>query len=264
MPDVSRSTDASPMAGFDDNPIPEPGPNDVTAARAQMLANHAIYVQGGASDPEREAERARKQLAASPDSIDWKRMEVEVETAMWERMRRLSAEVAVEEAKQEARRTAATEPAAEPVEPSGEVDTNLVRRYKELRLAEKAADAEKAAIKDEADKLEGQLIEMFTDAGVPSISLDGKTIFLHRSTFAQRLPGIDADDVKAALRAAGAGDLIGETVNANTLSAYVRELCDEDGGPGLPEPLREVLELGERFAVRVVDAGKRGRTSTKK
>jgi hypothetical protein len=147
---------------------------------------------------------------------------------------------------------------------TGDVDTALVRRYKELREAEKAADAEKSAIKEEADALEGRLIEMFSDAGVPSISLDGKTIYLHRSTYAQRLPGVDTDDVKAALREAGAGDLIKESINANTLSAYVRELLDVDDAPGLPEPLQGILELGERFAVRVVEAGRRGRTSTKK
>lgn len=158
-----------------------------------------------------------------------------------------------------------TAPPNEPDEPAGgDVDTALVRRYKELREAEKAADAEKAAIKEEADALEGRLIEMFSDAGVPSISLDGKTIYLHRSTYAQRLPGIDTDDLKAALREAGAGDLIKESINANTLSAYVRELLDVDEAPGLPEPLVGVLELGERFAVRVVEAGRRGRTSTKK
>lgn len=53
-------------------------PNEVTPERATMLAMHAIHVQGGVSDPEREAERARQQLAQSPGSIDWVKMANEV------------------------------------------------------------------------------------------------------------------------------------------------------------------------------------------
>ena len=75
---------------------------------------------------------------------------------------------------------------------------------------------------------------------------------------------LTAKCIQAAMAMAKAGDLIKESINANTLSAYVRELLDVDDAPGLPEPLQGILELGERFAVRVVEAGRRGRTSTKK
>lgn len=143
------------------------------------------------------------------------------------------------------------------------LDFALLRRYRELREAQAIGEAEAKAYKDEANAIEAQLVEMFTDAGMQNISVDGKTIYLHRSTFAQRAEGVDSEDVKAALRAAGAGDLVTTTVNANTLNAYVRELLDGDDAPGLPEPLVDVLELGERFSVRINAAGSRPKSKTR-
>jgi hypothetical protein len=71
-------------------------PNIVTDYRAQMLAAHAIYVQGGYSTPDIERARAEAQLAESPGSIDWTKMENEVLTAI----------------------TAKTEPTPEPAAPA--------------------------------------------------------------------------------------------------------------------------------------------------
>lgn len=139
---------------------------------------------------------------------------------------------------------------------------DLLRRYSILRGSQKISEAEAAAFKDEATAIEAQLIEAFTEAGLQNINLDGKTIFLHRTTFAQRKNGATAEDVKAALRAAGAGDLVQETVNSQTLGAWVRELVDaeEDGrGPGLPPEAAEVLELGEKYAVRIKASAARRR-----
>lgn len=137
-----------------------------------------------------------------------------------------------------------------------------VRRYKELREAQAASDAEAKAIKEEADKLEAELVEAFSEAGVQNLNVDGKTVYLHRSVYARRCDGITADDVKAALRAAGAGDLVTETVNANTLSAYVREFTEDDDAPGLPAPLQGVLEPGERFGMRIIAGGTKAKSKT--
>jgi hypothetical protein len=60
--------------------------NVVTDERAEMLAKHATYVQGGYSDAATERARAEAQLADSPGSIDWVRMQVEVHEALRARM----------------------------------------------------------------------------------------------------------------------------------------------------------------------------------
>lgn len=57
-------------------------PTEVTPERALMLAQHAIHVQGGFSTPEIEAERARKDMAASAAPIDWDKMQAELDTAL--------------------------------------------------------------------------------------------------------------------------------------------------------------------------------------
>jgi hypothetical protein len=55
--------------------------NVVTDARAQMLANHAIYVQGGFSDPDTERARAEDDIARG-GTIDWAKMTAEVDEAI--------------------------------------------------------------------------------------------------------------------------------------------------------------------------------------
>jgi hypothetical protein len=153
--------------------------------------------------------------------------------------------------------TVAPDPAPDPSLPIAKV-----RRYKELRGLQQQGEAEAKAFKEEADKLEAELIDAFAEAGVQNINVDGKTVYLHRSVYARRCEGVTADDVKAALRAAGAGELVTETVNANTLSAYVREFTEDDDAPGLPEPLVGVLEPGERFGVRIIAGGTKAKSKT--
>jgi hypothetical protein len=143
------------------------------------------------------------------------------------------------------------------------LDFAKLRRYRELKEAVAISEAEAKALKEEATLLEAELVEMFTDAGMQNINVDGKTIYLHRSVYAQRCPGKTLDDVKAALIAAGAGDLVTETVNANTLSAWVRELTDDDDAPGLPDAVVGVLEPGERFGVRINAAGSKPKSKTR-
>jgi hypothetical protein len=58
----------------------------VTDERAQMLANHAIYVQGGFSDPATERARAEKDMADGGKPIDWAKMEAEVNEAIRARL----------------------------------------------------------------------------------------------------------------------------------------------------------------------------------
>ena len=150
----------------------------------------------------------------------------------------------------------------EPVDPA--IDLALLRRYRELRSAADVSEAEMKAYKEEAATIEAQLVEMFTDAELQNINVDGKTLYLHRSVFAQRKPGATAEDVIEALRAAGAGDLVKDNVASQTLSAYVRELTEDDDAPGLPEEVAAVLEAGERYAIRIRNAPSKAKRPAKK
>lgn len=76
------ATAAEPKGKAKKSKTKKADPNVVTDERAKMLAQHATLVQGGLSDPERERERAEKQLARSPGSIDWDQMQAEVHEAV--------------------------------------------------------------------------------------------------------------------------------------------------------------------------------------
>jgi len=61
---------------------------DITDEQAQMLAQHAIHVQGGFSTPEIERERAKRDLAGG-GSIDFDRMQAELTEALLAKVRAL-------------------------------------------------------------------------------------------------------------------------------------------------------------------------------
>ena len=66
----------------------------VTDEQAEMLAQHAIFVQGGFSTAEVEKERAEKQLAEHPGSIDFDRMAKEVRDELDSRVAGITASTA--------------------------------------------------------------------------------------------------------------------------------------------------------------------------
>lgn len=126
----------------------------------------------------------------------------------------------------------------------------LCRRYAALRAAQKGAEAETATIKTEADQLQAVLLEQFAEEGIPGIPITGVgMVSMRRDVYARTAAGSTPEDLHAALRAAGAAELITDTVNSSRLSAYVREF--DKAGTDLPEQLQTVLSIGERYSVRV-------------
>ena len=233
----------------------QPKPPVVTDEAAAILALHCAVVQGGVSTPEAERRRLLTDAARQDDPQGF----IDATVA------RFAAEIAAAEppppaTDDAAAAEAADAPADAPPDPT--IPIAKVRRYKELRALQNAGEAEAKAYKDEADQLERELVEAFADAGVQNVNVDGKTVYLHRSVYAQRKPGVTTDDVKQALRDAGVGELVTETVNSNTLSAYVRELTEDDDAPGLPPAVAAVLEPGERFGVRIIAGGTKAKSKT--
>lgn len=216
----------------------------VSMEMAKVATLHAIYVQGGHSTVQREAERLAADLADGGTLRPADEVRMEVMGALVD-----TPDSPVVDAEGDA-------------VPSGELDMSLVRRFREVYDRHAAAQAEADALKKERDELDKQMVEMYRDAGVPSMSVDGKTLYLNRKTFAQRKDGVTTDDVKDALRLAGFPEMITETINANTLSSFVREYFDPENPKPFPQPLAEVLELGERITIGVTAAGRKGRTRT--
>lgn len=147
------------------------------------------------------------------------------------------------------------------------MDMAKVKRYRDLRREAKRNEDARKALTAEADKLEREILEAFVDAEVQSVQVDGSTVYLERKLWAQKETDPSTDEpvptevVVEALNAAGLGDFVQEGYNTNTLSAYLRDL-DENEEP-LPPALRGVIKAAEVFKIRYRKAGEKSAGTTK-
>lgn len=117
------------------------------------------------------------------------------------------------------------------------------RRIAEIDDRLKAMRQEEEELRDERGQHEEQLIEYMLDSGTESVRVkmsDGsrKTVFIRNEVWASAL------DVDALRNHPETASLVKETVNGQTLSAWVREQDrDGDGQPILPEELREAIKV---------------------
>lgn len=125
----------------------------------------------------------------------------------------------------------------------------LADRLKELRDAKKEAEQrvkELAAAIDDADYA---LSELMAQTETQSFNRAGTLFYLTTTTRASALPDRKTD-LYDALKAEGYGDLVYETVNANSLSAFVKEQRAENDD-ALPEWLNGLVTLFEKSTVGV-------------
>lgn len=133
-------------------------------------------------------------------------------------------------------------------------------RKDELKQQTKDNNAEIAALKEE-------IAQLMIDAECPSISRNGfkytlqeKVCYSKKSEEALQEAGID---FHAALRSAGFGDLIVETVNQRSLQSSLANYVDEHDA--LPEQLAPAINVHEMFDIQkrkeTNKAGKKGGTA---
>lgn len=126
--------------------------------------------------------------------------------------------------------------------------TEMLGQYEELldkkdQLAKDTKD-NNAAI----DKLKAEIAEMMIDEDIPSqgygdyvYSLQDKVKYSKRGEAELQKKGLDFFEV---LREQGFGDIIKETVNANTLQSTMKAVADENDGE-LPPELDEIVSSYE-------------------
>lgn len=123
-------------------------------------------------------------------------------------------------------------------------------------LREEKAEAEQrlkeinAAI-DEADY---RLSEMMAETETQNFTRAGMMFCLTSKTRASAMAG-RKEELFAALRGEGFGDLVYETVNANSLSAFVKEQIAENGDT-LPAWLNGLVNVFEKTSVSLRKASK--------
>jgi len=123
--------------------------------------------------------------------------------------------------------------------------SDIVAEYADKMAERRKLDAEVNALKTELAILEERLVEEFGQAGIQNIKTSaGQTVYLNREVFA-KLVG-DQKKAYTALRRAGLGDFIKDTVNAQTLRAWVKEMDEV-----LPKGLQPYIDITEVFRMRM-------------
>lgn len=129
------------------------------------------------------------------------------------------------------------------------VNMRQVERYAQLKDAKRALESEIEKIKKELGPLEQKLLDSFAEQGVQNIKTEsGFTVYLSGKWWARPTDG-DYERACTALREAGLEGMVHETVNIQTLSAYVRELKKED--KELPFQFDGAIAVTETFNVLV-------------
>jgi hypothetical protein len=135
------------------------------------------------------------------------------------------------------------------------MDTIKAAEYSVLIQQIRAREKEVKAMKKKAKDLETELLPDFKNSGTQRINIAGGTVWLNRKVWASA--GGDMPRLVDAMKAADMADMVGETVNGNTLSAWVREfdkenlMTESEIVEALPEELREAINVEIKFTLGV-------------
>lgn len=130
----------------------------------------------------------------------------------------------------------------------------LADRLKALRDEKKDAEQRVKELNAALDETDAALAQLMTDTETQNFTRSG-TMFCLTNTTRASAAADRKDELFDALRTEGYGGLIYETVNANSLSAFVREQISENDDvlPGWLDGLVSVFEkttVGVRKATR--------------
>lgn len=130
----------------------------------------------------------------------------------------------------------------------------LADRLRELREEKAMAEQHLKEVNGEIDEVDYRLSELMAETETQNFTRAGMMFCLTSKTRASAVAG-RKDELFAALRGEGYGDLVYETVNANSLSAFVKEQIAENGD-ALPAWLTGLVNVFEKTGVSVRKASK--------
>lgn len=130
----------------------------------------------------------------------------------------------------------------------------LAERLKQLREKKKAAEQQLKDVRAEIVQTEYQLSMQMAETETQNFTRAGTMFSLTTKTRASAVAG-RREELYAALKENGYGDLVYETVNANSLSAFVKEQIAENQDT-VPEWLSGLVHVYEQTAVSVRQSAK--------
>ena len=125
----------------------------------------------------------------------------------------------------------------------------LADELKALRDRKDALEAELKQVNMDIDNVDWHLSTLMLETETQNFTRAGTMFCLTTKTRASATEGMKGE-LYGALRAEGFGDLIYETVNANSLSAFVKEQITENGD-SLPSWLDGLVNVFEKTTVGV-------------
>ena len=125
----------------------------------------------------------------------------------------------------------------------------LADRLKALRDEKKDTEQRVKELNAALDETDSALAQLMTDTETQNFTRSG-TMFCLTNTTRASATADRKDELFEALRAEGYGGLVYETVNANSLSAFVREQISENGDV-LPDWLEGLVSVFEKTTVGV-------------
>lgn len=130
----------------------------------------------------------------------------------------------------------------------------LADRLRTLRDEKAEADLRLKEIKAKMDEVDYRLSEFMVESETQNFTRAGMMFCLTTKTHASAAAG-HKEELFTALRGEGFGDLVYETVNANSISAFVKEQISENGD-ALPDWLNGLVNVFEKTTVGVRKAAK--------
>ncbi|MED1801821.1 hypothetical protein [Brevibacillus porteri] len=98
----------------------------------------------------------------------------------------------------------------------------------------------------EIERTERELLEQMQENDLQNFKRSGKQFICSTKVWAS---AVDKDKVYDWMKNNGYGDLVKETVNANSFNSLVKELLDQDGF--VPEEVADVINVTERATIIV-------------
>ena len=126
---------------------------------------------------------------------------------------------------------------------------SLADQLKELKDRKKELEAETKNINAEIDRIDLELSDAMAEAECDKFSRNGNTFYLSTRLFASPVSGYK-EEMISALKLNGYGDIVTETVNANTLSSFVKEQKTLNADE-VPAWLSEYINIHEKVSVGI-------------
>lgn len=129
------------------------------------------------------------------------------------------------------------------------------KRYLELKARKDELEDELKAVKEEITGISERMVDQMNSIELDKFSAYGSTFSVRRS-IATNVNAADKDDLFYRLRTEGYGDLIQETVNPRTLTAFVKEQMAQTTDGLVPGWLGEVVDVYYKSDISVRKAAK--------